>query len=1093
MSQTNSLHVNSRLLTFVGLAIACTLFFYVRNKNLKVEERLILQKLDNIQFTFQEKLSKDINTLRALKSYYQVHSPSFSDFEKFSQKLLEESSYITALEWVPKVNKQNRSKFERDMRKMGYNDFHFTKKVAGVMQKDDEREFYYPVYYVTPYIDNQAAHGFNLGSHPGRLKAIEYAFSSMDMSYTEPIQLVQDQERKNAILLFIPVDNDSLVLALLRIEDELTDTLKSEKIDDLNITVKDITDVENPLMIAGKQNQAQIGTLTKKTKMNTGGRIWEIEGTTLKNYQFHSSHWWILGLSVLFIFMINQYFHSLHKINQKVSKQVIEKTTDLQTIKNELESQLYVLDEHSLVSITDPKGKIIHANKKFCEVSQYSLEELIGNDHRIINSGFHSKEFIKNLWETIKAGKVWKGEVCNKAKDGSLYWVNSTIMGFKDNSGEIQKYVSIRTNITQEKELVDKYKEASVDAEEANKYKSQFLANMSHEIRTPLNAIVGYTELLRDTELEAEQGNMVSTIKSASDSLLELINDILDLSKIESGEINLEFLPFDLFETLLEINKQCLSKLDGKNIDLHIVTDDEYEQIIGDKLRIKQIFINLVGNALKFTDSGEIISEVKTVKETEDSITLKFSVKDTGIGIPKDKQENIFKAFKQADGSTTRKYGGTGLGLNITKKFIEMMDSKIELSSEVGIGSIFSFTINFPKKVGSKKTLPVLTDLKDKKLMLIDDNQTSQKLVEKLCRSQNILFESCDTISTALKLDTVSLDFILLDADLALRNPNQFNKLTSIVDQHNIKLVAVTSDIRISTLTFIKKSLFHDYLLKPYAPDNFYNLLKDVSQESEKTRTILKEDFNISAKILVVEDNITNQKLAEKMLKKLGHSVTIAENGQIAIEMINTNNYDLILMDMQMPVMDGITATKKLRSMGRKDIIIAQTANAFDTDKAMCKEAGMNAFLTKPLSKDKINALIKEFCKDKQEDLPTSKMILVEDDKTTAEIMKIFISGNFSNLEIKVAESGIEACSLLGSFEPHIMILDINLPDMDGIDVLKFIRDRKEYSKMKIVLNSSLDENDEKYIEAMKYQIDAELNKSNDKNRIIDTLEKLMK
>ncbi len=365
---------------------------------------------------------------------------------------------------------------------------------------------------------------------------------------------------------------------------------------------------------------------------------------------------------------------------------------------SELEFQKYALDQHAIVSMTDPSGKIIYANNMLSELSQYSNEELMGQDHRILNSGYHPYEFFKEMWETIGCGKIWHGEVKNRRKDGVHYWVDSTIVPFMNDQRQPVRYISIRTEITARKENEEKLRQAKNVAEQANKVKGQFLANMSHEIRTPMNGIIGMTELALGTELNHEQRECLSLVKSSASELMHIINDILDFSKIESGKMNIEIVEFSLEQLLCDTIKSFAVRAHQKNLTLLLnVATDVPHRMLGDPGRLRQVIVNLVGNAIKFTEYGEIEVAVQRLDNVrEKHANLRFNVRDTGIGIPRDKFKTIFKSFSQADSTTTRKYGGTGLGLTISTQLIRLMGGKIGLESKLGKGSSFHFILNMP-------------------------------------------------------------------------------------------------------------------------------------------------------------------------------------------------------------------------------------------------------------------------------------------------------------------------------------------------------------------------------------------------------------
>lgn len=523
---------------------------------------------------------------------------------------------------------------------------------------------------------------------------------------------------------------------------------------------------------------------------------------------------------------------------KRAEEVVVDKTVELSERNAELTFQKKALDEHAIVSITDVKGNIIYANQKFCEISGYLNDELMGANHRIVKSEEHSPEFYKNLWSTISSGETWHGEIKNKKKNGQYYWVQTTIVPFLGKDGKPFQYVGIRTDITDEKEKEKALFEASKAAEAANKSKSEFLATMSHEIRTPINAFMGALGLLMDTPLDNQQRKYSTIAQSSAESLLVLINDILDFSKMEAGKIDFEHAPFDLSELLESVKEMLEPKVSDKGISFEINFNSSTPNFLyGDAGRLRQVLLNLVGNAIKFTDHGGVMINVLPESESMKEVTIKFEVIDSGIGISPENSHNLFTKFTTFAPPYTRKYGGTGLGLAISQKLVEMMKGKIDFDSHPGKGSRFWFEIRFVK------------------LSSMDIYQISTK------------------------------------------------KINSIKLSHK----------------------------------------------------------KFSGRILLAEDSPTNQLVVKTILEKAGIIVDLASNGIEAIEAFERRDYDLILMDVGMPEMDGIEATKRIRQISREGIhtpVIAMTAHVLKGDREDLISAGMDDYLAKPASKSRILAMV---------------------------------------------------------------------------------------------------------------------------------------
>lgn len=537
----------------------------------------------------------------------------------------------------------------------------------------------------------------------------------------------------------------------------------------------------------------------------------------------------------------------------------------LQSLKEVTDYKL-ALDASAIVDITDQNGIILFVNENYLKISKYSITELIGGNHKTVNSNFHQKEFMETLWQTIRKGEIWQGEIRNTNKDGQHYWLNMTIVPFLDEKGLPYQYVAISIDITDQKKLETQLTEAKVFAElatdiaeqaqnkaessakiavDAVKAKQQFLSNMSHEIRTPMNAIIGFTKVVLKTDLSTKQREYLSAIKMSGDALIVLINDILDLAKVDAGKMVFEQIPFKLHQSIQAMLHVFETKIQEKNLEL--VTQYEKnipEILLGDPVRLHQIILNLISNAVKFTTHGAITVSVRLLNENDEMATVEFEVSDTGIGISEEKLGSIFENFQQASSNTSRLYGGTGLGLAIVKQLVEQQGGTITVKSKIGEGSSFSFILDFPK-----------TD------------------------------------------DEAELDNAIIEID--------------------------------------------------------------------------PENKNI--KVLVVEDMALNQLLMKTILDDFGFERDIAENGQIAIDKLKTKSFDIVLMDLQMPVMNGFEATNYIRKeLNSKIPIIALTADVTTVDLVKCKAVGMNDYIAKPVDErllySKIIGLVKKPTLEKQDE-----------------------------------------------------------------------------------------------------------------------------
>jgi two-component system sensor histidine kinase/response regulator len=634
----------------------------------------------------------------------------------------------------------------------------------------------------------------------------------------------------------------------------------------------------------------------------------------------------------------------------------------------------------------DRYGRFTFANGPFCAEVKLSLAELLGKTDRDLYPAELAEKYMRDDRRIMETGQVFETIEEHIGTDGGTTYVSVLKVPLRDSNQEIIGVQGIFWDVTPRLKAEEALRQAKEAAEAASRAKSEFLANMSHEIRTPMNAIIGLTELLLDTPLNAEQRDYLQTIKKSADALLSVINDILDFSKIEAGKLELEYSPFDLRESLGDTLNTLALRAHQKGLELacHIASDVP-EIVIGDPVRLRQILINLVGNAIKFTECGEVVVDVAVSRLTrkeaaeapalpfesrlneEDSThcLLHFSVRDTGIGIPADKQAQIFEAFTQADGSTTRRYGGTGLGLAISSRLVQRMGGRIWVESEPGRGSTFHFTARFaqPSVPPEQPRRQEPSRLRGLSVLVVDDNATNRFILAETLMQWQMRPTTVENAAAAMEaLESAHqagepFPLVLLDAQM----PGMDGFMLAQRIREHPDLVGATIMMLSSACQPLEARRCQElglaaYLTKPIKQAELYRAILAALGSPEAQPPMPPPPsprVGRTLRVLLAEDNLVNQKLIVRLLEKQGHTVVVAANGREAVEAVERQPFDLVLMDVQMPEMDGFEATAAIRqwerSAGRHLPILAMTAYAMKGDRERCLAAGMDDYISKPI------------------------------------------------------------------------------------------------------------------------------------------------
>ncbi|MFO1475274.1 MAG: CHASE domain-containing protein [Verrucomicrobiota bacterium] len=1005
-------HVETAAVAAVGLVISGAMAWRAHDAERRAQRALFVGEARAQAGAVAETLHDIRTRLEMLSGLFALEDrPDRAKFHAFAEPLTRDG-IAQAWEWVPAVRAAELEELERLARLEGLEEFRvYERGPAGRRTAVSGRDFYYPVLFAEPEKENRSAIGFDVGSEAVRRAALLSAAGGGRPSCSDAVTLVQETGHQRGLLGFWPVFHSRGSSAELRgftvvvlrsdslLEHSIRQTGAAEGL--IRMTLQQLEPGRAPGELGVAPAAGGAGPV------GDGGEYEEIvpvfffeKPLALRARAargFFDAHplrrgWVAGGMGLLVTSVLTGLTWVLVNRRTTLEREIRARTLELEKDSARLKMLWQALEQSpASVVITDLQGKIEYVNQKFTEATGYSREEVIGKNPRVLKSGRQPVGFYEDMWKTLSAGENWRGEFCNRRRDGGEYWESALISPVKDAQGRVLKYLAVKEDITERKRSAEalertnrqlelttlRANEMAVRAELASAAKSQFLANMSHEIRTPMNGIIGMTNLLLDTGLTAEQRQFAEMAQNSGQTLLTLINDILDLSKIEAGKLDLEILEFEL-RPMIEDALELLSiRAAEKRIELVCDLDAALPgSVRGDPTRLRQILLNLGGNAIKFTPAGgDVLFAVRIESRASDSLTLRFTVRDSGIGIPVEQQSLLFSPFSQSDASTTRKFGGTGLGLAISKQLAEKMQGGIGLKSEAGKGATFWFTAVLGAVLPAAPGTPPPAALEGLRVLVADDHPESRRVLAGMlaalgCRAA----ESADGAAAWERVREAANagdPFRVLLVDKSVADSTDFNlleRLQSDAELDGLRRVQLVFFGQGVTPEQLGRLGVHGQLHKPCRLAQLREcLLRQAAGDGDsaaagdggRSGLVLPGKSMPGLKVLLAEDNVTNQIVATKLLERMGCVVRIVPNGREALEVMARESFGLVLMDCQMPLMDGFEATRRFRTLearrGRPRLpIVACTASVMGSDRHDCLKAGMDAVISKPLSLEEL-------------------------------------------------------------------------------------------------------------------------------------------
>ncbi len=1047
-------------LTTVSLVLTFTLYQYLKvNHHTKVNASFNAAVVSHIK-SLKQGEEIYIDALEDLRNAFNSSKEiTAHEFYLLTKHDLNKLAGLVSLQWSPFINNENLDLFVANQKLI-----HGKQYAINTLNSENEivptanKDFYFPVVFAEPIKNNRQAIGFDISSNPMEQGALLTAIQNNELAASHLVHLIQKSEVTKGIILFSPVylnsqnTNDihtlnnlkGVVVAVVELG-KILETIISKYTEPAGLELQFFTDSSQaPIYthysrIADKDHTSELFNQT--IELEIFNQQFKVIALSKSNSLYPENSWFVVlvpAVLLVLLVLILKFLQIIFYHDQKLETLLHEIKGKEKEFRDMLESA-----PDSMI-IADASGVIVLVNKQTENLFGYQREELIGqaiemlipkknrSGHENLRNGYIQKPKIRAMGPGLNLKAL--------CKNGDLIPVEISLSPIKGKFGSLVS-AAIR-DISDRKVLEQELIAAKDKAEEATEAKSNFLANMSHEIRTPMNSIMGMTHLALQTNLSEKQHNYVVKTYRSAESLLGIINDILDFSKIEAGKLEIEKIEFNLSETLEHLTNVLSLKAEEKGIGLFFkISPDVPFYLIGDPLRLNQILINLASNAIKFTNVGEVIITVEPVKLTEEKVSLKFLVEDTGIGMKEEQLESLFKSFSQVDSSVTRKYGGSGLGLVISKNLVTLMGGEIKVESIYDLGSTFSFQLDFgisqtKIKHGISELENYIPVFNDFHTLVVDDNATSREIIASILGSFKFKVTTANDGFQAIKLveeaQNKNQQFNLVIMDWKMPNMDGIETMREMQRISQITTmpfcIMVTAYSREDAMAQAKGVDIRAFIEKPITPSNLLDSImylftaeKNPALGSMQNSTNKLSFEQLSGlKVLLVEDNEFNQDLAIELLTLKGIEVDLACNGQEAIEKLNCNTYDGVLMDCQMPVMDGYSATTKIRTFEKfKQLpIIAMTANAMAGDKEKAFASGMNDHISKPINPHKMYQSIAKWMCSKNVDPQDTVMLEGENSVSTFTIIEQQFLSSLSNID------GIDESSALANCQNNVQLLN---------------------------------------------------------------------